>query len=181
MKRLLSNIFLILIIFLVGCGSDKMSGYDDSDIAALVRGEELTIGDLRFLYPDDKILENLEGTIKAKLVEQEVKEMNLDVSQKSQEIRDEEGLTNTFLEENHNQEFTSAQATKLEIESEEYIAKYIEKTQEMTIYLAIYVEEKIGKLNDFSESGIEEYNYIANGLLDELIKENEQEIQRFVK
>ena len=56
-----------------GCSDSDIAKYDDEDVAAIVRGEEITIGDLRFLFLDDQILESLDGTIKAKLAEQEVK------------------------------------------------------------------------------------------------------------
>ena len=42
---------LIFFIFLVGC-SDSLK-YSDEEVAAIVRGEEITIGELRFLYPDN--------------------------------------------------------------------------------------------------------------------------------
>lgn len=86
MKRFAGVVFLICLLILTGCNS--ISEYEDEDVAAIIRGEEITVGELRFLYEDDKILDNLDGTIKAKLAGQEVKRMNIDVSEKLQEIQD---------------------------------------------------------------------------------------------
>ena len=88
MRTLFCFMFLICFVMTAGCSDSDIAKYDDEDVAAIVRGEEITIGDLRFLFLDDQILESLDGTIKAKLAEQEVKRLNIDVSQELQEIQE---------------------------------------------------------------------------------------------
>lgn len=80
MLKLLKLSFLILFILLTGCSS--ISKYDDHEPAAIVKGKEISIGDLRFLYPDDTALDYLEWTINIELVKQEVKEMGIDIPEK---------------------------------------------------------------------------------------------------
>lgn len=83
MLKPLKYAFLIFFIFTVGC--TDITRYNDDDIAAIVKGEEITIGELRFLYPDENVLERIEGTVKAELVIKEAKQMNLDVSEEIKE------------------------------------------------------------------------------------------------
>lgn len=78
MSKVLQVSVLILFIFCAGCSS--VSTHDDNEAAAIVKGQEITIGDLRFLYPDDTALDYLDWLIKVELVKQEVEEMNVDVS-----------------------------------------------------------------------------------------------------
>lgn len=76
---------LLALIFLVGCSNQSILDYDDDDVAAIVNGEEITIRDLRFLYADEKVLDNIDGTVKARSVMQEAKQIGLDVSQEINE------------------------------------------------------------------------------------------------
>ncbi|NLP51636.1 hypothetical protein [Bacillus sp. RO1] len=87
MKRLFIYSFLTCMLFIVGCNEALISYNDDTEIAVIVRGEEITVGDLWFLYSDDRLIDYLDGTIKAKLAEQEVRELYMDVSQELQEIK----------------------------------------------------------------------------------------------
>lgn len=63
---------------MAGCNS--VSKCDDNEAAAIVKGQEITIGDLRFLYPDDTALDYIDWAIEVELVKQEVEEMDLDIS-----------------------------------------------------------------------------------------------------
>lgn len=175
-------------IFLIGCNASvsDISDFDDSDVAAIVNGEEITIGELRFLYNDDEILGNLDGTIKAKLAEQEVKKMNIDLSQKLEEIKDSYGITkNIYPPEDDDsdyavktREFAETQSAKFGMEPEEYFEKHSEKTQEMILYITAYIEDKIGRPTD---NNIEEYNEKADEILNKLVKENEDSVQKLIK
>jgi len=173
-------------VFIVGCNQNDLSNYDDNDVAAIVRGEEITVGDLRFLYSDDKALESLDGTIKAILAEQEAKDLNLDLTQELQKIQIEkvETLNTIFPHEgddtkisNGSREFADAQSAKLGMEPEEYYEEYFEKTQKMVVYVTAYTEEKLGEPLDNTE----EYMKKANELLDKLVEENQEEIQILIK
>ncbi|MEN2768458.1 hypothetical protein [Ornithinibacillus xuwenensis] len=181
MSRKVVFIILTCLLFIVGCNS--YSKYDDKEVAAIVRGEEITIGELRFLYPDEKIVDYLDGTIKARLAVQEAKKLNLDVSQELQEVQEIviENSTYPFNEDNHEsgndfREFVDTQSKKLEMDPEEYYDRYFEITQETSIYLVAYLEELLGepKMNV-------DYDAQANELLNDLVKENEKEIQILIK
>src|SRR5690625_5847179 len=87
-KRISCMLFICLLI-LSGCMNS--STYKDEDVAAIVRGEEISVGYLRFLYPDDAIIEMIDGAVKAKLAEQEVKKMNIDISDKVKEVEESYG------------------------------------------------------------------------------------------
>jgi hypothetical protein len=78
LKSLLYKGILLGTIVLAGCSG--ISKYDDNEAAAIVKGQEVTVGDLRFLYPDDTALDYLDSAIEVELVKQEVKEMGLDIS-----------------------------------------------------------------------------------------------------
>lgn len=178
MKKIFSYIFLICLLLLVGC--NELSKYDDEDVAAIIRGEELTIGELRFLYPDDKVLENLDGTIKAKLVKQEVKAMNIDVSKELQEIEEKKSEVDIYSSKevdtetaNGMREFSESQSAKFEMEPEKYHEEYLEMTQETTVYLVSYIEAMIGDGMDDPET--------ENQLLNDLVEDNKAEIQIFIE
>ncbi|MCT2534372.1 hypothetical protein NC661_15000 [Aquibacillus koreensis] len=171
MKKVFMGVLLTGLIFIVGCNEDF--DYENEEVAAIVRGEEITIGELRFLYPDKKALDNLDGTIKATLAIQEAKKMDLDVSEEMKEI---EGA-NVYPEEANNSEtaknirqFAHTQAAKFGMEPEEYYKEYTEKTREISFYVVGYIEEMIGEADDkaFTEQ--------ANKLLDDLVEENRDEI-----
>lgn len=178
MRRRVSCI-LLFCIFLAAC--QNISKYNDEDIAAIIRGEELTVGELRFLYPDDMILENLQGTVKGKLAMQEAKEMKLDISE---ELQKTAALEDIYPSDDENTEFAKGtrdfaetQSKKFGMEPEEYFMKYFEKTQEINLYVVAYINEVIGD----SDENPEEYTEKGNQLLDELFEENKDEIEILIK
>lgn len=75
MYKWIGCILLIGLFIFTGCMNAV--GDKDEDVAAVVRGEEITVGYLRLLYPDDAITEMVDEVVKAKLVEQEVKKMHM--------------------------------------------------------------------------------------------------------
>lgn len=179
MNKLFRFNLLICLISIVGC-TDSLE-YNDEDVAAIVRGEEITIGELRFLYPDDELLTNIDGTVKAKLVIQEAKNMNINVSK---DVKDTiEALSGYPTEDIHTStsssvhEFIKSQANKLGLDPEEYYVKYIEKTTKISTYVDAYVKEILGDPKDDFET----YNEQANRLLNDLVKQNEDEIQILIK
>lgn len=178
MRRLTSCILLVC-IFLAAC--QNVSKYDEDDIAAIIRGEELTISELRFLYPDDMIFENLEGTVKGKLAMQEAREMKLDISEELSKIA---ALEDIYPSDDENTEFAKgtrdfaeAQSKKFGMEPEEYFMKYFEKTQEINLYVIAYINEMI----EASDESPEEYTEKGNQLLDKLFDENRDEIEILMK
>ncbi|MEI3598098.1 MULTISPECIES: hypothetical protein [unclassified Oceanobacillus] len=169
MRRIISFTLLCCFILLAGC--KEATKYDDKDVAAIIRGEELTVGELRFLYPDDQILDNLEGTIKGKLAMQEAKAMQLDISEEpTVHVQDVYPAEDSDTEiANGTRDFAEAQAKKFNMEPE----KYFERTQEMSHYVMAYISEMIGELEDNPE----EYTELGNQLLDDLYEDNLDEIE----
>jgi hypothetical protein len=176
--------FLVALIFIVGCTNTEINDYQDDEVAAIVRGEEITIKELRFLYPDEKALDMLEGTIKARLVVQESKQMDIDVTEEiDQEINTRKTLPPKNTDDSSLKsirEFAEAQAKKLGMNPEEYYKKYVTITAEQNAYMQAYIQKTLGVPGD-DEHEIEEYNDKANNLLNELVKENENEIEIRIK
>ena len=172
----------------MGCSSNVQSSikdYNDNDIAAIVKDKEITIGELRFLYPDEEVLENIEGTVKLELILQEAKRMNLDVSDNkdlqteamlSLPLRDKEDPFGKSMIE-----FIESQAQKLGMEPKEYYKEYVEIKSEQNAYLNAYTQEMFGEPDANNEDGLEVYNKKANDFLNELVKEHKKEIEILIK
>lgn len=166
---------LIGLLVLSGCMNDK-----DGDIAAIVRGEEITIGDMRLLYPDDVLGEMVDDVVKAKLAEQEVKKMNIDISKHVKEIEESYGSYSggeqSSAESQSIRAFADPQAKKLDMDPHEYYETYKEKSAEMTAYINVYVSKILGGIKD-DEFGIEEYHHHANEVLDDLAELNKERLR----
>ncbi|WP_239457181.1 hypothetical protein [Planococcus versutus] len=78
MKKVLCIGIFLGTTVLTSCSG--LSTYEDHEVAAIVNNHEITIGDLRFLYPDDSALDYLDSAIQVELIKQEVREMDLDIS-----------------------------------------------------------------------------------------------------
>ncbi|MCF3943807.1 hypothetical protein [Oceanobacillus alkalisoli] len=137
------------------------------------------MGELRFLYPDEQIHENLEGTIKGKLAMQEAKAMQLDITEEStvhvQDVYPAED-SNTEIA-NGTRDFAEAQTKKFNMEPEEYFEEYVKRTQEMSHYVIAYISEMIGELEDNPEA----YTEQGNQLLDDLYEDNLDEIEILIE
>ena len=176
----LSFIITVLIffsIFIVGCSNSL--NYKDEDVAAMVRGEEITVGDLRLLYTDDKVMSNLEGTVKAMLIMQEAKDMNMDVTEEIEQAIRPYPLEDTGDKlANSIQEFAKSQGKKLGMGPEEYYMKYQEVTAEMGAYVNAYVMEMLGE-TDMED--LEQFDERANQLIDDLMEKYKDEIEIYIK
>lgn len=172
-----------MMILMVGCS--EVSGYDDTDVAATVRGNEITVGDLRFLYPDDTALDYLEGAISVELVKQEVKDMSLDISDN---LSDNDDWFMELPPKNTNDEdgkqirkFAESQAKKLDMEPEEYQRAYAKIIDEQNAYMVTYLEEKLGTEAFDGEKEMGAHNEKTINLLDELAEEYEDEIEVLIE
>lgn len=189
MKRMCLYIVAMLVsISLIGCGTNVQSGikdYNDDDIVAIVKNKKITIGELRFLYPDEKVLGNVEGTVKAELVMQEAKRMELDVSDEIKQTIETMTALHTADIDNptkkSDHEFVESQAGKFGMKPEVYYEKYVEIMAEQISYLNAYTKKMLGKPDVNSDKAIEEYNKKANNLLSELVGEHEDEIEILAK
>ncbi len=178
MYKQIGCMLFICLLILSGCMSS--STYKDEDVAAVVRGEEISVGYLRFLYPDDAITEMVGEVVKAKLAEQEVKKMNIDITDTVKEK--EESYGKYPQDESYSAEiqtiraFADPQAKKLGIEPDEYYKKYTEVSAEMVAYINAYTSIILGEIED-DEFGIEEYVHHANEVLDDLVEQNKHAIE----
>ncbi|SER07099.1 hypothetical protein SAMN05216232_0169 [Virgibacillus subterraneus] len=181
MSKVVQFSVLILFIFMTGCSS--VSKYEDNEAAAIVKGQKIIIGDLRFLYPDDTALDYLDWAIRIELVKQKVKEMDLDISDKLSEERDDGWFgelppTNTKDEGGKQiRKFAESQAQKLDMKPEEFQREYAKKIDEQNAYLVTYIEKKLGVAEFDEEKRMEEFNKEADHLLEELVEDNEDEIE----
>ncbi|MBM7600585.1 putative S18 family serine protease [Virgibacillus halotolerans] len=182
MYKWVGSMLLICLFILSGCMNS--TDYKDDDVAAMVRGEEITVGYLRFLYTDDAIVEMIDEAVKAKLAEQEVKKMNIDVSKQVKEIKESYGeYPQDELYSAKAQSiraFADPQARELGIDPKEYYEKYTEVSAEIAAYINVYTSEILGELED-DEFGIEEYNHHASELLDDLVERNKDAIEVRIK
>ncbi|QHS21772.1 hypothetical protein GWK91_01910 [Virgibacillus sp. MSP4-1] len=181
MSKPIYYIVIIGFLFLAGCTNNQES--ENEEIAAMVRGEEIPLEEMQFLYKNEQIPDKIEGTIKAKLAMQEVKKMGLDLSNKVQERMENlpelppEDTSHSGTESER--AFYDSQAQKLGMDPEEYYKQYQQKTSEMFVSIMTYIEEKLGKPWDDTEEN-QQYTKQANQLLDDLVKKHDDEIQIFI-
>lgn len=181
LKSLLYKGILLGTIVLAGCNS--ISKYDDNEAAAIVKGQEITVGDLRFLYPDDTALDYLESAIEVELIKQEVKELDLDISNNlnGEKNRDEfEKLPPKNTKDEGGKQirkYAEAQAKKLDMTPEEFQREYAKRINERNAYINTFLEDKLGEADINDEKWIEEFGEEYRNLLEKLVDENENEIE----
>ncbi|MEH7237828.1 hypothetical protein [Bacillus sp. JJ1562] len=177
MRKIITFGMIGFVSFIVSCTSE--SKYSDDDVAAIVRGDEITVGDIRFLYEvkDKEIRDKLPGIIKGELAIQEAKKLNIDVTEQVLEAID---LNGGYIPENDSspgvkstREFVDSQAKKLGMDPEEFYQEYIKITTEKSAYIVGYIETIIGD----SLEDIEEYSNKAYQLLDDLVEGNKDQIE----
>src|SRR5699024_931004 len=182
MYKWVGCMLLICLFILSGCMNS--AAYKDEDVAAIVRGEEITIGYLRVLYPDDAIVEMIDEPIKAKLAEQEGKKRNIDVSKQVKEI--EESYGKYPHDELHSTEaqsiraFADPQTEELGTDPKHNKKKYTATSDEMMAYITAYNPEKLGELED-DELDIEENNRHAHEVFEVLVEEHKNAIDIRIK
>lgn len=166
------------IVFLFVAGCTRGIGYINEDIAAIVKGEEITVGELRLLYPDEEIEDRIEDYIKIKLVIQEVERMNISIPESSSQYK-----TINLPPKNYNdlisnsvREFAESQSKKLGMNPEEFHEKYQEIVIEQNAYMVTYILEVLGEPGE-SESELRLYTDKVNEMLNELFEQNKDEIE----
>lgn len=185
MSRVLQISLLLIVIFLAGCSN--ISNYDDDETVAVVKEQEITIGDLRFLYSDDSALDYLDWAIAIELVKQEVKDLDLDVFDDLYEMDNDKfeelSLRRTKDEDGESiRKFAKSQAKKLGMNTEEFQRKYTKEINEQNAYMITYLEKNLGEV-DFDiddEEEVEKFNQNGEYLLEALVKENKDEIEVFI-
>lgn len=180
-KRVCYTLSICLFI-LSGCMNSGLG--KNEDVAAIVRGEEITVGYLRLLYPDDAIKEIIDEVVKAKLAKQEVQKMRIDISEVVKDIEESYGEYPgdelDSAEALSIRTFAKPQAEKIGMTPKEYYRSYTKASAEMSAYVNAYTSEILGGIQD-DEFGIEEYVYHANELLDHLMELNKDMIEIHIK
>lgn len=181
MQKYIKLLIFIPLVFFVGCSDETTFTHPNDEIVAIVNEEEITIKDLRILYNDEQALNRLDATIKATLVMQEVERLGLDISADMQEDIEMRKQLLTKDTENEalqaNRKFAESQAEKFDMEMEDYYEEYVTITAKINASMVGYVHEKLGPPENHNEETIEDYNKKANELLDELVKEHEDDIE----
>ena len=185
MSKVLQFSVISLFIFLAGCSN--ISKYDDNEAVAIVKGQEITKGDLRFLHPNHTALDYLDWAIKVELVKQKVEEMDLPISDNLSEDRDGGWFGELPPKDTKDEggkairRFAESQAKKLNMKPEEFQREYAKKIEEQNAYLATYLAKKLGVEGFDVEKGMVEFNDEVHYLLEELVEENKDEIEVLIK
>ncbi|SET74620.1 hypothetical protein SAMN05421676_107163 [Salinibacillus kushneri] len=184
MNKLISCIILISISFVVGC-SDSTK-YDNDDVAAIVRGEEITVGDIRFFaeVKDEDLPEAIESKVRETVVIQEAKEMGIDVSDEVEETIEYFGQypsENVDTDKaNEIREFAEAQSERFDMKPKEFHKEFIERNAKRSAYQNEFFKEHLNG-NPETEEEAKEMNEEIQQIIDALLKENEDEIEILIK
>lgn len=189
MKRIyIFAVALLLTVLLMGCNSNTQSGiegYKDTDIAAVVRGTEITIGDLRFLHADEDVLEMIESAAQVELIKQEVIRLGLgqDIPGKMDEYTEymKNATMDDFEMEEADRKLIKSQAKKLRMDIQEYFRKHNAILSEQSYYLSAYAEGTFRDFEYMREVGIEQYNKEYEEFFEKVMKENESDIEIRIK
>ncbi|WP_233204438.1 hypothetical protein [Sporosarcina sp. P17b] len=185
MKSIKFCFVMLVLILLSGCSG--IAKYDHDDPAAIVNGQEITVGDLRFFFPDKTALNYLDGAIRVELVKQEVKKMDLDISGHLETDDDVFAVLPPEGTEDPNgkqiREFAESQAKKFDMDPKEFQREYTRRLNEQNAYMLTYLEEKIGPyhFDNDNDDGITDYNEESNQLLEELAEQNKEGIEVLIK
>ena len=179
--KLLRFSYVLLFVLLIGCS--PLAKYDDNEPAAIVKGEKITVGELRLLFPDDQALGYLDWLIKAELVKQEVIKMEIDVSDQIEETSNDWFATlppADTTDEGGKQirKFAEQQAKKLSMSPEEFQKAYAENIIKRNVYVSTYIEEMLGEsysLND--TAAVEQFGAAADELIEQLYEKNKDKIK----
>ncbi|MET3684456.1 Mn-dependent DtxR family transcriptional regulator [Alkalibacillus flavidus] len=185
MNKLISSIILISLSFIVGCSGSATC--DNDEVAAIVRGEEITVGDIRFLVEveDEDLPEVVESMVRETVVIQEAKKMGIDVSDEVESSIESFGQyppENVDTDEaNEIREFAKAQAERFDMKPKEYHKEYIERSAKRSAYANEFFKEHFGDKQPETEEEAEELNDDIQQTIDALLKEHEDEIEIRIK
>lgn len=171
-------ILLLIMSVSVACSNattekEAVVSVDDGDVVAIVKGEEITLKDIRSLYdvPDDKISIMVENFVKEEIMMLEAQKIGIDVTDVV------ESLEFAFpFGETGNEEFFESQAEYLGITSKEYYDVYFNERLERETY----VNELVNEVLDLSQYGVDDTELIdekINQYIDNLLNEYKEEIE----
>lgn len=172
----LKRVFAVIICSLLLAACSDLADYTNEDVAAVVRGEKITVGDLRFLFTDDQVVENIAGVVKYTLVKQEVDRLGLNIEEELREAKDHPFIYPIKeIDDEHARgirTFAEKQSAKFNMDPEAYYQEYYVLNGEISVYMIAYMREILGEELDDDE---------VNEILDDLVRENEAEIEILIK
>lgn len=181
-KKYLNILIVLVFLCLVGCMG--LSSKNDK-VVLIVRGTEITLGEVRFMYGDDNIKDGITLMKYLELTKQEVEDLNLDITERREfndqfikELPPKDEANENDLE---NWAFAEAQAKNFKMDPQEYYLEYIERDMHYLTYFETYIHEFLDEPESRDEDVLEAYNVEVNELLHELEKKYESEIKILYK
>ncbi|WP_407270211.1 hypothetical protein [Radiobacillus sp. PE A8.2] len=181
MKKII--VFLCIMFVSVSCSSSV--AYDENDIAAIVRGKEITVRDIRLvaIFNNEELPQVVKHYVREEIMIQEAKQMGIELPKEVKEVissdhslppEPPEGKENPILE------FYKSQAKELGMTAEEYVDIYICKSTERSEYVSRYINQELGEGTSQGEKG-KEYHNRLNEFYDQLLTKYDDEIEILIK
>jgi hypothetical protein len=151
--------------------------YEDEDVVAVVKGEEITVKDIRSLYfvEDEDMPKMVENFVKEEILVLEAKKMGLDVMDEMESMDLLFPLGNTG-----NEDFFEKQADYLGITVEEYYEVYFRERLERDAYVNKLINEVLD-LSNYEADDLEIADEEINEYIDNLLNEYEEDIEILLK
>ncbi|MFD2639249.1 hypothetical protein [Piscibacillus salipiscarius] len=180
MKKIL---LLVCLSILAACSNS--SNYNQDDVAAIVRGEEITVGDIRFFKQvnDKELPEAVMAHVRNKLIVLEAKEMGITVSgeelNKAQEAFPYPKESVKSEQANEIRDFAESQADQFNMEPREYYQEFVRRSAKNSQYQQKFWKQKLGKPESEKEQIMT--NEKGQKIMDELLEKYEDEIEIIIK
>ncbi|WP_017185631.1 hypothetical protein [Alkalibacillus haloalkaliphilus] len=180
MQKLIYTTILSTLIFIAGCTGSQ---YDLDETAAVVKGEEITVGDVLFEFnvDDDELPHAVETYVVEYLVVQEAQDMGIDVSE---EVEMHGQFLGAYPSEevdtdqaNQIRQFAESRADLFDMDPETYHEEYTRKRTEVSAYSTAFAEEYVDFDELDTDEDIEEADITMQQIIDDLYEEYEDEIE----
>ncbi|MDV2582401.1 hypothetical protein [Alkalibacillus haloalkaliphilus] len=179
MRKAIFLVMLISISLVVACSD---SGYSHDDTAAVVKGEEITVGEVRFVFNvhDENLRNSVEMYIVDELIIDEVRnEMGIDLTDEVESYVEADpsypfdDIDPEAAE--RMRDLVEEQADRFNMEPEEYHEAFSQASAERTVYQDRYFLEKI---DDPDSNEIDQSIY---GVTTALVDKYEDEIEIYIE
>ncbi|WP_018922891.1 hypothetical protein [Salsuginibacillus kocurii] len=171
-------ILLFIMTISVACSSEVTNDegiekLEDVDVVATVKGQEITLKDIRSLYfvEDEDVPKMVENFVEEEILVLEAKSLGIDVTE---EVEMMESLFP--LGESGNEEFFEAQADYLGITVEEYYDTYFKERIERDAYMNHLIDEVLD-LQNYEVDDAELVDNEINDFINNLLEEYEEDIE----
>ncbi|GEN45420.1 hypothetical protein [Alkalibacillus haloalkaliphilus] len=184
MQKLIYTTILTSLILIAGCTGSQ---YELDDTAAVIKGEEITVGDVLFEFDvdDDELPYAVETYVVEYLVMQEAQDMGIDVSE---EVEKHEQFFGAYPSEdvdtnqaNEIRQFADSRAELFDMDPETYHEEYTRKRTEVSAYSTAFAEEYVDFDEVQSDEDIEHVNATMQQIIDDLYEEYEDEIEVYIE